>query len=169
MSIEPHIDPARLRAAFGHFATGVAIITTGGGPGRCTGMTVNSFASLSLAPPLVLWSIAKSSGSHAVFAGTGEFAVHVLKADQAALARQFSAKVPDRFSGVAFEASPTGIPLLQDYHARIVCRTEHRYDGGDHTIIIGKVLAVDEKDGDPLVFYRGRLNHLREVAARPAN
>jgi 4-hydroxyphenylacetate 3-hydroxylase, reductase component len=165
MPIELNIEPGRLRAVFGHFATGVAIVTATE-QGRCAGMTVNSFASLSLEPPLVLWSIAKASGNHALFTGCGEFVVHVLKADQAALARQFSSKGADRFRSVAFESSVAGTPLLQDYHARILCRTEHCYDGGDHTIIIGRVLALDEKQGEPLVFYQGRLNVLQEISAR---
>jgi flavin reductase (DIM6/NTAB) family NADH-FMN oxidoreductase RutF len=158
--MEPDIDPGRLRAAFGHFATGVAIITAAGESGQCAGMTINSFASLSLSPPLVLWSIAKCSGNHSLFTAATEFAVHVLRADQADLSRQFATPGADRFRGVAFECNPSGIPLLRDYHARIVCRREHRYEGGDHTIIIGRVLAIDSQDGDPLVFYRGRLNRL---------
>jgi 3-hydroxy-9,10-secoandrosta-1,3,5(10)-triene-9,17-dione monooxygenase reductase component len=165
--MESHIEPARLRAAFGHFATGVAVITAAGESGQCAGMTINSFASLSLSPPLILWSIGKSSGSHSLFTAAAEFAIHVLRADQAQLSRQFSTPGADRFRGVAFECTPRGIPLLKDYHARILCHREHRYEGGDHTIIIGRVLEIDSQDGDPLVFYRGRLNRVREIATSP--
>jgi flavin reductase (DIM6/NTAB) family NADH-FMN oxidoreductase RutF len=161
--MEIHTDSGRLRAAFGHFATGVTVITAADQSGASVGMTVNSFTSLSLTPPLVLWSIAKTSANHTTFTETTEFAVHVLNAEQAALAHQFSARSTDRFRGVSFGRNPSGVPLLHEYHARILCRTEHRYDGGDHTIMIGRVIEIDVREGDPLVCYRGRLNILQEI------
>jgi flavin reductase (DIM6/NTAB) family NADH-FMN oxidoreductase RutF len=146
----------KLRNAFGHFATGVTIITTRGSAGEPVGMTINSFSSLSLDPPLVLWSLARSSVNFATFHAATHFAVHVLGTGQSVLARQFATKDIDRFLGVATSACASGIPRLGEYHACFECETYARYDGGDHAIIIGRVLDVDERPGDPLLFYRGR-------------
>jgi 3-hydroxy-9,10-secoandrosta-1,3,5(10)-triene-9,17-dione monooxygenase reductase component len=145
-----------LRRAFGHFATGVTIVTTADGRGGRVGMTANSFSSLSLDPPLVLWSLAKSSTNYATFAAATHFAVHVLDAAQAATARQFATKDVDRFGAMATSGGQGGCPLLDRYHACFQCETWARYEGGDHTILVGRVLAVDERPGDPLLFYRGR-------------
>jgi 3-hydroxy-9,10-secoandrosta-1,3,5(10)-triene-9,17-dione monooxygenase reductase component len=147
---------ARLRQAFGHFATGVTIITTRGPDGRPIGMTVNSFASLSLEPPLALWSLARSSVNFDVFHDATHFAVHVLGTEQSPLARQFATKDIDRFLGVTTIACASGVPRLGEYHACFECETHARYDGGDHSIIVGRILEVDERPGDPLLFYRGR-------------
>lgn len=162
------LEPRRLRQAFGHFATGVAIMTARRADGAHCGMTVNSFSSLSLDPPLVLWSIAKSSSNYEVFVQAEHFVVHVLKDDQEPLSKQFSARGIDRFDGVAFDINPHGVPRLQDFHARLECSTHCRYDGGDHSILIGRVHDLDEREGEPLVFYRGQLNRLRDLDRHPA-
>jgi flavin reductase (DIM6/NTAB) family NADH-FMN oxidoreductase RutF len=146
----------QLRNAFGHFATGVTIITTRTASGNPIGMTVNSFASLSLDPPLALWSLARASVNFDVFHATSHFAVHVLGTEQSPLARQFATKDIDRFLGVTTTDCASGVPRLDDYHACFECETYARYDGGDHSIIVGRILAVDERPGDPLLFYRGR-------------
>jgi flavin reductase (DIM6/NTAB) family NADH-FMN oxidoreductase RutF len=146
----------QLRNAFGHFATGVTIITTRTTAGHPVGMTVNSFASLSLDPPLALWSLARASVNFDVFHGATHFAVHVLGTDQSPLARQFATRDIDRFLGVTTTACASGVPRLDDYHACFECETYARYDGGDHSIIVGRILEVDERPGDPLLFYRGR-------------
>ena len=146
----------KLRNAFGHFATGVTIITTRTPTGDPVGMTVNSFASLSLDPPLALWSLARASVNFDVFHAASHFAVHVLGTEQSPLARQFATKDIDRFLGVTTTACASGVPRLDDYHACFECETYARYDGGDHSIIVGRILAVDERPGDPLLFYRGR-------------
>ena len=147
---------AKLRQAFGHFATGVTIITTLGADGRPIGMTVNSFSSLSLEPPLVLWSLARASVNFDVFHDARHFAVHVLGTDHLPLARRFATKDIDRFLGVATTACASGVPRLSEYHACFECETHARYDGGDHSIIVGRILEIDERPGDPLLFYRGR-------------
>ncbi|WP_372840037.1 flavin reductase family protein [Phaeovulum sp.] len=153
-------DPANQRAyrdALGRYATGVVVVTAreadGGGP---LGITVNSFASVSLDPPLVLWSAARSSVRHAHFTKATAFAVHVLGADQANLAARFSRNGTD-FSGLAFTLNEFGVPLLPDALARFECATETLHEGGDHTIILGRVSRYSVgHDGPPLVFTHGR-------------
>lgn len=145
-----------LRRAFGHYATGVTIVTTTAADGRPVGMTANSFSSLSLDPPLVLWSIARTSTNFECFRAARFFAVHVLHSGQAELARQFAARDIDRFEGVAHSSGTTGAPILPEFQACFDCETHARYDGGDHLIIVGRVVSVQEQPGDPLIFHRSR-------------
>jgi flavin reductase (DIM6/NTAB) family NADH-FMN oxidoreductase RutF len=145
-----------LRRAFGHFATGVTVITTTTPAGEHVGMTANSFSSLSIEPPLVLWSIARTSTNFDAFRNARHFAVHVLHSGQAQLARQFATKHSDRFAGVVCTAGRTGAPLLPDFHACFDCETHEVLEGGDHVIIVGRVLECHERTGDPLIFYRGQ-------------
>lgn len=154
-----------LRRAFSHYATGVTIVTAIDAAGKRVGITANSFSSLSLDPPLILWSLAKSSTSYEAFRATRHFAVHVLDSAQTALAKQFATKDIDRFADVVCATGGTGVPLLCDYHARFECETYAQYDGGDHTIFVGRVLQTDEKPGDPLLFYRGRFANVAPAAA----
>jgi 3-hydroxy-9,10-secoandrosta-1,3,5(10)-triene-9,17-dione monooxygenase reductase component len=156
-----------LRNAFGHFATGVTIITMLDSAGRRVGMTANSFSSLSLDPPLVLWSLARTSGNHQAFCATTHFAVHVLDSRQTDLARHFATKDIDRFGALATEVGLHGLPLLSEYHARFQCENAGCHDGGDHTIIVGRVLCVDERPGDPLLFYRGKFASVHPVSPGP--
>lgn len=151
-------DSQQLRRTLGHFVTGVTIITARGADGMPIGMTCNSFASVSLEPPLVQWSIAKSSRSYAAIATIEHFAVHVLDADQHALCQQFASKDGDRFANVPLETGLHGLPLLARHHARFECSSYARHDAGDHTILIGRVLRLCEQEGAPLVFYRGKLS-----------
>ena len=145
-----------LRSACGHFATGVTIVTAMGADGTPVGMTANSFSSLSLDPPLVLWSIAETSSSYEAFKQAEAFAVHVLHAGQMELATRFATRGADRFTGLDTLTGESGAPLLGDYHARFDCRTHAQFVGGDHLIIVGRVLATAELPGEPLVIYRGR-------------
>jgi flavin reductase (DIM6/NTAB) family NADH-FMN oxidoreductase RutF len=143
-----------LRRVFGHFATGVTIVTA---RSECApvGMTANSFSSLSLDPPLMLWSLAKTSLNHAAFLQARHFAIHVLDACQSTLSRQFASRNTDRFAGVKIIDGLNGVPLLTRFHALFECATEFHHDGGDHTIIVGRVLRFAEQPGKPLLFYRG--------------
>jgi flavin reductase (DIM6/NTAB) family NADH-FMN oxidoreductase RutF len=156
----PLFDSQRLRRALGHFATGVTIITARSPNGEPIGMTCNSFASVSLEPPLVQWSIAKTSRNYAAICSAEHFAVHVLDARQRDLCRQFSAKDQDRFAGTEIEIGLHNLPLIKSYHARFECETYARHEAGDHTIVIGRVLQLDEQAGDPLIFYRGGFSRL---------
>lgn len=145
-----------LRRAFGHYATGVTVVTTTTPAGERVGMTANSFSSLSLDPPLVLWSIARTSTNYAAFRVARNFAVHVLHSGQAMLARQFATRDIDRFLDVETESGLSGAPLLPDFHACFDCETHEVLEGGDHVIIVGRVLECRERPGEPLIFYRGR-------------
>lgn len=146
----------KLRSAFGHYATGVAVVTTTTARGERAGITVNSFASLSLDPPLVLWSIGRTAATFASFRGARAFAVHVLHSGQAPLARQFALRGGDRFAGVSCATGPSGAPLLDDFLACFDCETYATHEGGDHLVIVGRVLESIERSGEPLLFYRGR-------------
>lgn len=154
------VEPGKLRKTLGRFATGVTIMTTRDSVGNPVGMTANSFNSLSLDPPLVLWSIAKSSSNFEVFNEADHFAVHVLHEDQEQLSNQFATKDIDRFENVDHEQGDDGLPVLKDYHARFQCEVASRYDGGDHIIMVGHVKNVEESEGKPLMFYQGRYARL---------
>ncbi|PLX72977.1 MAG: nitrilotriacetate monooxygenase [Azoarcus sp.] len=150
------IDSRDLRDALGHFATGVTIITTTDAEGQPVGVTVNSFASVSLDPPLVLWSLAKRSYSLPSFTQASGFAIHVLASNQQALSDRFARGGGDKFNGVDTARGIDSIPLLPGCAAVFECSTEHQYDGGDHLILVGRVRKLHVDDRAPLLFYRGR-------------
>lgn len=150
------MDSRAFRTALGQFATGVTVITALDAAGNRVGMTANSFSSVSLDPMLVLWSIARTSKSYDVFMQAPHFAIHVLNAGQKALSSQFASTCDDRFQGIETQTGAGGIPLLTDYSALFQCATEARYDGGDHVIIIGRVLDFDSTTKPPLIFHAGR-------------
>ena len=160
------LDPRAFRDALGRFTTGVTIVTTRTRSGHRCGVTVNSFSSLSLDPPLVLWSLARGSSSHSAFEEAAHFVVHVLAEDQEPLARQFARSGIDRFAGIAVEDGPEGLPMLPDAAARFECRTLCRHWGGDHVIFVGQVeafaLAADRR---PLIFHAGAMCRLPAPAA----
>jgi flavin reductase (DIM6/NTAB) family NADH-FMN oxidoreductase RutF len=150
-------DPADGRAfrhALGSFATGVTIVTTRAPDGHSCGVTANSFSSVSLDPPLILWSLSRRSRALDAFSRCSSFAVHVLRAGQIGLSNQF-ARPGDKFDGVALDYGPDGVPLLRDCLARFVCRSHRVDDGGDHVILLGQVLEFEYSDGDPLLFVQG--------------
>ncbi len=150
-----------LRNALAAFATGVALVTTADDAGAPVGMTINSFASVSLNPPLVLWSIDKKSVWFDTFTRCNHFAIHVLTHDQQEISNTFAARNNNRFDLVNWQPDPHGTPLLDDCCSRFVCRTEHRYDGGDHIILVGRVLDFEYRDSLPLLFHRGEYKSLR--------
>lgn len=154
--MQPTFDSERFRHALGAFATGVTIITTVDATGADVGMTANSFNSVSLAPPMVLWSLGRSSTNIAAFLQAKHFAVHVLATDQDQLALRFSKRGIDRFAGLALTRGPDGVPLLDGASARFECRTAFQYEGGDHVIFVGEVLGFEHWDREPLVFQRGQ-------------
>lgn len=149
------IDPKTLRSALGNFATGVTIVTTCY-DGQNIGLTANSFNSVSLDPPLVLWSLAKKSSNINAFQNGENFAVHILGSDQESLSNQFATPGIDKFAGVEFEVGRNGTPLLRNCAARFECRTAYRYDGGDHIILVGEILAIEQWEKEPLLFHRGK-------------
>lgn len=155
------LDPRSLRDAFGSFATGVTIVTTCNAEGEDIGRTANSFSSVSLDPPLVLRSLAKTSigqeGSHRA----QHFAVHVLGEVQEPLSGLFAGEAADRFDGLSLTRGADGIPLIEGCAARFECRTVHRYDGGDHVIFVGEVLTVERVPRRPLLFHAGHYGRLQ--------
>ena len=149
------VDPREFRNALGAFTTGVTIVTTRDASGRDVGLTVNSFNSVSLEPPLVLWSLARSSASLPAFVDAAYFAVHILGARQEALSNQFARRGADKFAGLDVVRGQGGVPLLDGCAARFECRTAYRHEGGDHEIFVGEVLNFEHFDRPPLVFQKG--------------
>jgi len=162
----PPVSPAAFREALGQFPTGVAIVTamTGGHP---IGMTANSFSSVSLDPPLVLWSVAASALSHDAFVAADAFAIHFLGADYHHLATRFAGRGVAKFDGVACERGATGAPLLTDLAPIFECRAWARYPGGDHTILVGEVARIVARTHEPLLFHSGRLRRIGAVQLPP--
>ncbi|WP_068636437.1 flavin reductase family protein [Thauera butanivorans] len=156
MTTHKGFDPQAFRAALGTFTTGVTIITTRAQDGEPVGITANSFNSVSLNPPLVLWSLAKNARSLQAFSTSTHWNVHVLAADQEALSGRFARQGEDKFAGLELDESIGKAPLLKDCTARFQCRTAFSYDGGDHVIFVGEVLAYDHGDRPPLVFQSGQ-------------
>jgi len=150
------IDTRELRDALGCFATGITIVTARAADGQAAGVTANSFCSVSLDPPLVLWCLAKSAPSKPVFANATHFAIHVLAEHQAAISARFSRPSKDKFAGLQVTDGLEGTPLLEDAVAVFECRCEQRYDGGDHLIIVGRVERYRHTDRPPLLFHFGR-------------
>jgi 3-hydroxy-9,10-secoandrosta-1,3,5(10)-triene-9,17-dione monooxygenase reductase component len=156
------IDPMDFRRALGSFVTGVTVITTRRVSGELIGLTANSFNSVSLTPPLVLWSLSLFAPSLPAFQEAPYFAVNILAADQVLVSQQFSRRASDKFAGVSFRESVGGVPLLEGAAASFTCRNEFRYYGGDHVIFLGAVVAYEYSDRDPLVFARGRYAEIQE-------
>lgn len=148
-------DEKAYRRTLGCFATGVTIITTRSTSGDPTGLTVNSFNSVSLDPPLVLWSLSLYSQSLPAFQEAGYFAVNILASDQAGLSNRFASRIPDKFQGVPVHDGLGSVPLLDDCAAWLICRQEYRHYGGDHIIFIGRVEHFECTQREPLLFCRG--------------
>ena len=149
------IDPRDFRNALGSYATGVTIITAAGTDGKPYGLTCNSFASVSLNPPLVLWSLVLYSSSLSVFQNASHFAVNVLGVSQQALSNKFAKSSDDKFVGVDWTPGVGNAPLLRDSVANFQCRAVNRYYGGDHVIFLGAVEAYAYNRDEPLLFARG--------------
>src|ERR1700748_1375645 len=149
------IDPRDFRNALGTYATGVTIITSVGSDGKPYGITCNSFASVSLNPPLVLWSLVLYSSSLSAFQDATHFAVNVLGPSQQALANKFAKSSDDKFNGVEWTPGLGGAPLLAESVANFQCRAANRYYGGDHVIFLAAVEAYAYNGKEPLLFARG--------------
>ncbi|MEU2902611.1 flavin reductase family protein [Streptomyces globisporus] len=155
------IAPADFRRVLGHFASGVTVVTARDADGP-TGFACQSFASLSLDPPLVTFMVARTSTTWPRIARAGVFCVNILGAEQGALCRGFAVSGADKFAGVAYgEAPATGSPLLDSVPAWIDCRVHAVHTGGDHLIVVGRVEALGaEEEGEPLLFHRGAFGRL---------
>jgi flavin reductase (DIM6/NTAB) family NADH-FMN oxidoreductase RutF len=152
----PLFDSRELRRALGAFVTGVTVVTTTDGEGRFHGVTANSFSSVSLDPPLVLWSQAVKTQSHSTFFKAERFAVNILAEDQIELSNRFAKSSPEKFAGVEVDIGLGGIPLLRGCGGWLQCRVVSRVPGGDHTIYIGEVDSIERAERKPLVFGNGQ-------------
>ncbi len=153
----PDFTQLEFRASLGMFATGVTIVTARTPEGELVGLTANSFNSVSLNPPLVLWSLSLKAGSMNTFSNGQHYAINVLAADQQALAERFAARDVDRWAGVAFSEGINGAPLLAGAAASFECFNRSRYAEGDHVIFVGEVERCRHRaDASPLLYHGGR-------------
>jgi len=147
---------AELRRALAQFATGVTVVTTRSADGAPVGMTANSFASVSLEPPLALWSLARSASSFEAFRAARGFRVHVLAADQLEIARRFATRGVDKFAVGTWTHPPAGAPQLHGCVAWFECATRSQHDEGDHVIFVGRIETLGTPGGAPLIFHDSR-------------
>lgn len=160
-----HRPHAEFRRALSQFATGVTVVTTREASGAPTGVTANSFSALSLDPPLVLWSLARSARSLGAFRASRGFVVQVLGAAQLEVARSFASRTVDKFAGVSWRDSIDGMPRLDGCVAWFECINRSQYDEGDHVILVGRVTAFEVAPGAPLIFHNGR--YVTDLAEAP--
>ncbi len=155
------IDTKKFRDALGHFATGICVATVASEREAPIGMTINSFSSVSLEPPLVLWSIQYNSECFASFEAVDKFALNVLSSEQEALSKAYSKKGEHELASAHYHLGRTGSPLIRDAMACFECRVWARYPGGDHLIIVGEVLEFTTRaTRKPLLFYKGKYAQL---------
>jgi flavin reductase (DIM6/NTAB) family NADH-FMN oxidoreductase RutF len=148
-------DTRAFRCALGQFATGIAVVTACGKDGLLAGLTVNSFASVSLDPPLVLWSLGSHSPALSLFRECTHYAINVLAADQTDVSQRFATSQADKFAGLEFSAGLGGAPVLPGCLASFECRNEAIHTGGDHIILIGHVERFTAGEGSPLLYFGG--------------
>lgn len=163
----PQTDPIQFRNALGQFATGVTVVTTKDKNNEPVGVTASSFNSVSLNPPLVLWSLAKSSGSLKSYETSGGFNVHILASHQDALSNQFARPGNDKFVNVAWKPCDRGHPILPEYAALFRCETQYQYEGGDHIIFVGKVIEYETHNYPVLVFHGGKYADAKTKQVKP--
>ena len=144
------------RHALAQFATGVTVVTTRTADGAPTGLTVNSFNSVSLEPPLILWSLSLNAGALPAFRDCSHYAINVLSADQLDLAKRFAARGVDRFAGSPWHAGPRDLPVINGSVATLIVNSRNQHLEGDHVIFVGEVTEFDVPGGAPLVFHDGR-------------
>jgi flavin reductase (DIM6/NTAB) family NADH-FMN oxidoreductase RutF len=149
-------DNRELRHTLGKFATGITVISVIDEAGKFWGLTVNSFSSVSLDPPLVLWSLALETVGFVAFRDAKRFAVNILAEDQIAVSERFASCEPDKFIGINVTAGLGGVPLLDGCVAVLECQREAAYPGGDHIILLGRVERLHSASRPPLIFYESR-------------
>ena len=154
------VDAREIRNVMGHFATGVTVITTKDTTGKPFGLTVNSFTSLSLNPPLVVVCVDKTVDCYSCFDDSKVFAVNVLNEDQEELSRRFATKGIEKFEGIPWRMGENGSPLLDGVIGAIECKVAHSYEGGDHTIFLGEISSATANGDRPLLFFKGNYHRL---------
>lgn len=158
------LDRTAFRNALGTFVTGVTIVTARDGEGRPVGLTANSFNSVSLDPPMVLWSLALRSASLPAFRDADSWAVHILAAGQEDMSTRFAARGADKFEGLEVGDGPEGAPLIEGCAARFGCRARFEYEGGDHAIFLGEVVDFGRSVAEPLIYHGGRYGRVMPSA-----
>lgn len=161
-------DPRDLRRAFGRFGTGVTVVTTRCFDGQRVGVTANSFNTVSLEPPIVLWSLASRSPNLENFRQAGRFVVNVLAREQMHLSQRFSRPAEDKFAGVAHQEGLGGLPVLEGCVAAIECVTLNSHLIGDHVLFLGRVQRYAYGDAEPLLFCNGQYLETRALPPLPA-
>ena len=141
------------RSALSQFASGVTVVTTRDANGKRHGITVSSFCSVSLEPPMVLICIEKTTGSHYAFGESGAFVVNILAATQSEVSEHFASPADEKFGDVEHTLNEDGVPVLSDAIATLRCTLRHSLDGGDHSIFVGLVESVDVVGGEPLIYF----------------
>jgi flavin reductase (DIM6/NTAB) family NADH-FMN oxidoreductase RutF len=155
--VAPTFSASEFRAALGTFATGVTVVTALDPDGQPVGLTANSFNSVSMSPPLVLWSLSNRAGSMPAFTSGSHYAINILAADQRQIAERFASKDVDRFAGVSFHRGTCGAPVLDGAAAVFECFNRSQYEEGDHVIFVGEVEHCHRREGAlPLIFHGGR-------------
>ena len=154
------LEARDIRNVLGHFATGVTVITTKSKTGIPFGLTVNSFTSLSLNPPLVIVCVDKTVDCYSCFEDSKVFAVNVLGEDQEELSQRFATKGIEKFEGIKWSMGEKGSPLLDGVIGAIECNVVQNYDGGDHTIFLGEIVKATAKGDRPLLFCKGKYQRL---------
>jgi flavin reductase (DIM6/NTAB) family NADH-FMN oxidoreductase RutF len=157
------VDDAQFKLALSHFASGITVVTTEW-EGKPYGMTVASFASLSLHPPLVIICIEKSVKSHDAIAASRKFGVNILAAQQADVANRFASRIDDKFTGVTWANGALGVPVIANALATIECTLRDQLPGGDHSIFVGEVVATAVREGEPLLYFRGGYREMQNQA-----
>jgi flavin reductase (DIM6/NTAB) family NADH-FMN oxidoreductase RutF len=157
-------DQKEFRKTLGTFATGITVVTAMHENSVPVGITVNSFTSVSLDPPLILWCLDNEAESYKVFANCKNFAIHILHQEQEAISQTFATKGSDKFSGLEWETGELGSPILKDCASYFQCETETSYEGGDHIILLGRVKAVQTNaDKQPLIYHASNYHSLKAL------
>ena len=159
-------DPTlELRRAFAQFATGITVVTARAADGTPVGLTVNSFSSVSLDPPLALWCLGRASANYDAFRLAERHMINVLAADQLEVAKRFATRGPDRFAGQHFSVTDTGLPRLDGCIAWFECAIRSCYEEGDHVILVGRIDSFEVAPGRPLIFHDSR--YVTDLAEQP--
>ena len=167
MSASIAVTPDSLREVWGLFPTGIAVVTARAGGGDLYGVTINSFSSVSLDPPLVLFSLSRGLHTLNALLSAKAFAIHFLREDQRHLCARFSRALSDKWDNVPYRDGVTGCPVLEPALALMECTLYAQYDGGDHVIVVGRVEHIEKQQGEnPLIFFRGRYHTLGAEAVR---
>ena len=161
------VDPAELRRCLGSFVTGVTVMTALDADGNPVGMTANSFTSLSLDPPLIVWSLRLNSSSMPTYERAQRFAVNILAQDQIPVSNRFATSGPDRFDGIPFTLGIAGVPLIEGCASYLECKLETVYPGGDHLLFVGRVERIQLSEREPLAYGGGRYLVVHPHEAKP--